>query len=216
MPDRLLETNFHTPLWRSDGVIRPRLLDRLQAGLIEQRKLTLVCAPAGCGKTTLITSWLYSLPDSTRNIWLSLEKSDNEPARFLSYWATAWNRISDFGLEDMLELLEAPQPPPFQGILDLFSRKVVGWAMEATLESCLVEQAFHMAVQARKQVMGLLHHSDRGASMYAWNWRLLRQCSHGERETNITTAKVGNKNLCRFAICRLSAPILSMMQYGSG
>ncbi|MGB7876128.1 MAG: hypothetical protein WBL25_17225, partial [Anaerolineales bacterium] len=118
MPDRLLETKFHTPLWRSDGVIRPRLLDRLQAGLIEQRKLTLVAAPAGYGKTTLITSWLHSFSKSTRNIWLSLEKSDNEPARFLSYWAAAWNRISDFVLEDILELLNAPQLPPFQNILD--------------------------------------------------------------------------------------------------
>lgn len=51
-------------------------------------------------------------------------------------------------------------------ILDLFSRKVVGWAMEDTLESSLVEQAFYMAVQNRKQVHGLLHHSDRG-SQYA-------------------------------------------------
>jgi LuxR family maltose regulon positive regulatory protein len=118
MPNRLLETKFHTPLWRSDGVIRPRLLDQLQAGLIEQRKLTLVSAPAGYGKTTLITSWLYSFSESTRNIWLSLEKSDNEPARFLSYWATAWNRISDFVLENILELLDAPQLPPFQNILD--------------------------------------------------------------------------------------------------
>jgi len=118
MPDRLLETKFHTPLWRSDGVIRPRLLDQLQAGLIEQRKLTLVSAPAGYGKTTLITSWLYSFTESTRNIWLSLEKSDNEPARFLSYWATAWSRISDFVLENILELLDAPQLPPFQNILD--------------------------------------------------------------------------------------------------
>ena len=118
MLDRLLETKFHTPLWRSDGVIRPRLLDQLQAGLIEQRKLTLVSAPAGYGKTTLITSWLYSFTESTRNIWLSLEKSDNEPARFLSYWATAWNRISDFVLENILELLDAPQLPPFQNILD--------------------------------------------------------------------------------------------------
>jgi LuxR family maltose regulon positive regulatory protein len=118
MLDRLLETKFHTPLWRSDGVIRPRLLDQLQAGLIEQRKLTLVSAPAGYGKTTLITSWLYSFTESTRNIWLSLEKSDNEPARFLSYWATAWNRISDFVLENILELLDAPQLPPFQSILD--------------------------------------------------------------------------------------------------
>ncbi|MEJ2304355.1 MAG: LuxR C-terminal-related transcriptional regulator [Anaerolineales bacterium] len=118
MPDRLLETKFHTPLWRSDGVIRPRLLDQLQAGLIEQRKLTLVSAPAGYGKTTLITSWLYSFTESRRNIWLSLEKSDNEPARFLSYWATAWNRTSDFLLEDILELLDAAQLPPFQNILD--------------------------------------------------------------------------------------------------
>ena len=51
-------------------------------------------------------------------------------------------------------------------ILDLFSRKVVGWAMEDTLASCLVEQAFQMAVQNRRQVTGLLHHSDRG-SQYA-------------------------------------------------
>ena len=118
MLDRLLETKFHTPLWHSDGVIRPRLLDQLQAGLIEQRKLTLVSAPAGYGKTTLITSWLYSLMESTRSIWLSLEKSDNEPARFLSYWATAWNRISDLPLENIQDLLDMPQLPPFQSILD--------------------------------------------------------------------------------------------------
>ena len=118
MPDRLLETKFHMPLWRSDGVIRPRLLDQLQSGLIEQRKFTLVSAPAGYGKTSLITSWLYSFPESTRNIWLSLEKSDNEPARFLSYWATAWNRICDLSLENIQDLLDMPQLPPFQSILD--------------------------------------------------------------------------------------------------
>jgi LuxR family maltose regulon positive regulatory protein len=118
MLDRLLETKFHTPIWRSDGVIRPRLLDQLQTGLIEQRKLTLVSAPAGYGKTTLITSWLYSFSESTRNIWLSLEKSDNEPARFLSYWTTAWNRISDLPLANIQDLLDMPQLPPFQSILD--------------------------------------------------------------------------------------------------
>jgi putative transposase len=51
-------------------------------------------------------------------------------------------------------------------ILDLFSRKIVGWAMDATLESCLVEQAFLVAVQNRTRIEGLLHHSDRG-SQYA-------------------------------------------------
>ena len=118
MLDRLLETKFHTPLWRSDGVIRPRLLDQLQAGLMEQRKLTLVSAPAGYGKTSLIASWLYSFTESTRKIRLSLEKSDNEPARFLSYWAAAWHQISDLPLENIQDLLDAPQLPPFQNILD--------------------------------------------------------------------------------------------------
>lgn len=118
MLNRLLETKFHTPIWRSDGVIRPRLLDQLQAGLTEQRKLTLVSAPAGYGKTTLITSWLNSFSKSTQTIWLSLEKSDNDPARFLSYWATAWSRVSDFEAESFLELLGEPQLPPFQNILD--------------------------------------------------------------------------------------------------
>jgi putative transposase len=51
-------------------------------------------------------------------------------------------------------------------VLDLFSRKIVGWAFAATLESCLVEQAFQMAVQDRPALSGLLHHSDRG-SQYA-------------------------------------------------
>lgn len=51
-------------------------------------------------------------------------------------------------------------------IMDLFSRKIVGWAMEVTLESSLVEKAFQMAVQNRQKIHGLLHHSDRG-SQYA-------------------------------------------------
>ena len=118
MPDRLIETKFHTPLWRSDGVTRPRLLNQLQASLIEQRKLTLVSAPAGYGKTTLVTSWLHSFMESASIIWLSLENSDNEPARFLSYWAAAWHRMCDFDLENILELLDSPQLPSFQSILD--------------------------------------------------------------------------------------------------
>ena len=118
MPDHLLETKFHAPLWRTDGVMRARLLSQLQAGLTEQRKLTLVSAPPGYGKTSLITSWLHSFKKPTRSVWLSLEKSDNDPARFLSYLATAWSRVSDFEPETVLELLSEPQLPPFQNILD--------------------------------------------------------------------------------------------------
>jgi LuxR family maltose regulon positive regulatory protein len=118
MLDRLLETKFHSPVWRSDGVVRTRLLNQLQVGSVEERKLTLVSAPAGYGKTTLVASWLHSLAEPTRKVWLSLEKSDNEPARFLSYWAAAWNRAGEFPLEAISELLDTPQLPPYQNILD--------------------------------------------------------------------------------------------------
>jgi LuxR family maltose regulon positive regulatory protein len=133
MPDRLLETKLHTPIWRSDGVLRQRLLDQLQASLTEQRKLSLVSAPAGYGKTTLITSWLNTLPESTRHIWLSLEKSDNEPARFLSYWATAWNRMSDFDLENILELLDSPNLPPFHSVVDEIINAITHLEKPATI-----------------------------------------------------------------------------------
>jgi len=52
---RLLATKFHIPPFRADWVSRTRLLDQLNCGLNENRKLTLVSAPAGYGKTTLIT-----------------------------------------------------------------------------------------------------------------------------------------------------------------
>ena len=118
MPDRLLETKFHIPPWRAGGVIRPRLLEQIQAGLNEHRKLTLVSAPAGYGKTTLVTGWLDSIKEGTRMAWLSIEKGDNAPARFLGYWMTALQRMGDFELESFQSLLDMPQLPSIQNILD--------------------------------------------------------------------------------------------------
>ena len=66
-------------------VARPRLIDRLDEGL--HRKLTLVCAPAGFGKTTLLGGWLTALPRPTA--WVSLDEGDNDPSRFLSYLVAA-------------------------------------------------------------------------------------------------------------------------------
>jgi LuxR family maltose regulon positive regulatory protein len=63
-------------------VPRPRLIERLDAGL--HRKLTLVSAPAGFGKTTLLSEWGADYRKSKiRVIWLSLDAGDNDPARFL-------------------------------------------------------------------------------------------------------------------------------------
>jgi putative transposase len=73
-------------------------------------------------------------------------------------------------------------------VLDLFSRKIVGWAFAATLESCLVEQAFRMAVQNRTTLTGLLHHSDRG-SQYAGDayQRLLI-----DQQVQVSMSRTGN------------------------
>lgn len=73
-------------------------------------------------------------------------------------------------------------------ILDLFSRKIVGWAFAATLESSLVEQAFRMAVQNRTTLTGLLHHSDRG-SQYAGDayQRLLI-----DQQVQVSMSRTGN------------------------
>jgi len=73
-------------------------------------------------------------------------------------------------------------------VLDLFSRKIVGWAMEATLASCLVEKAFHMAVQNRRPGTGVLHHSDRG-SQYAGEQY---QISLTAFQMQVSMSRIGN------------------------
>lgn len=121
MTIRLLATKFHIPPWRAAAVNRPRLLERLSAGLRENRKLTLVSAPAGYGKTTLVTGWIHSLAQeggSLRLAWLSLDEADNDPARFLSYWLAAFQQADGAIGENIQPLLDLPQLPPATILLD--------------------------------------------------------------------------------------------------
>ncbi len=87
----VLTTKLYIPPPRSDLVSRPRLIERLNAGL--HRKLTLVSAPAGFGKTTLLSEWAsQQVSESARGrqvAWLSLDEGDNDPARFMAYLAAA-------------------------------------------------------------------------------------------------------------------------------
>jgi LuxR family maltose regulon positive regulatory protein len=69
--------------------LRPRLIDLLNAGL--HGKLTLVCAPAGFGKTTLVTEWIAT--GERRVAWLSLDEGDSDPVRFLAYIVAASQTI---------------------------------------------------------------------------------------------------------------------------
>jgi len=109
----LLETKFHIPPVRSRLVSRPRLTERLNEGLA--RKLTIISAPAGFGKTTLLSEWVAGCARPAA--WLSLDKGDNDPARFLAYFVAAIQTIhQDIG-QSVIAASQSSQPLPIQAIL---------------------------------------------------------------------------------------------------
>ncbi|MGB3701647.1 MAG: hypothetical protein WA997_10285, partial [Anaerolineales bacterium] len=120
MTSSILVTKLYIPPTRPELVPRPRLIERLKEGL--HRKLTLISAPAGFGKTTLVTEWLDSMQLDAKNkvAWLSLDEGENDPVRFLTYFITALNRVA--GMEGSigdgaLSMLQSPQPAPNEAVL---------------------------------------------------------------------------------------------------
>jgi LuxR family transcriptional regulator, maltose regulon positive regulatory protein len=113
MPIPILATKLFIPLPRPELVVRPRLLQRLDAGL--SRGLTLVSASAGFGKTSLLSAWLArgSLPAA----WLSLDEADSEPNRFLFYLLAALRTLQPGLGEAALAALNASPPPPVESLL---------------------------------------------------------------------------------------------------
>ena len=119
MPTALLETKLYVPRSRHGLVQRARLSDRLDRGAAS--KLTLVSAPAGFGKTSLLAEWLASrsaAADSARSAaWISLDRGDNEPATFWTYVIAALRTVAPGVGASALTLLESPQPPPIETVL---------------------------------------------------------------------------------------------------
>ncbi|MEQ8676257.1 MAG: LuxR C-terminal-related transcriptional regulator [Aggregatilineales bacterium] len=113
MSTQILATKLYKPVLRPDSVLRPRLIERFNVGL--HGKLTLVSAPAGCGKTTLITEWISA--NELQVAWLSLDEVDSDPIRFLNYIVAALQTIKPEIGKDILNLLESPQPPPIASLL---------------------------------------------------------------------------------------------------
>ncbi|HYZ04155.1 MAG TPA: hypothetical protein VE691_03625, partial [Rubrobacter sp.] len=113
MSTPILATKLYVPAPQPRVVPRPRLSERLNEGL--HRKLTLICAPAGFGKTTLLGEWLAGCGRPAA--WLSLDEGDNDPTRFLAYLVAALRTVAtDIG-EGVLGGLQSPQPPPTETIL---------------------------------------------------------------------------------------------------
>jgi LuxR family maltose regulon positive regulatory protein len=149
----LLKTKFFVSTPRPNLLRRPRLTERLNEALRLGHKLTLVSAPAGFGKTTLLGFWIADLrfsiedtatlePDTkvehreseiknrksqiaNRVAWVSLDEGDNDPARFLAYLIGALQTL-DAGIgEGMLNTLQSPQPPPIEPLLTALINQVV-------------------------------------------------------------------------------------------
>lgn len=109
----LLTTKLHIPAPRPELVSRPRLLTWLNEGL--KHKLTLISAPAGFGKTTLLSEWI---PQSWECVvWISLDEGDNDPTRFWVYFIGALQKLQSNLGQNALLLLQSPQPPPLELIL---------------------------------------------------------------------------------------------------
>ena len=131
----LLATKFFVPSPRVRAVARRELCGRLTEGLLSgdgfSRKLTLVSAPAGFGKTSLVSQWLAEL--SVGKAWLSLDEKDNDPSRFLVYLVSAL-QAAEPGLGAwVLDALQVPQPPSLDALLTRLVNDLAGCATKLIL-----------------------------------------------------------------------------------
>jgi LuxR family maltose regulon positive regulatory protein len=111
----LLSTKFYFPPARANLVSRPRLLERLNEGL--RGPLTLVAAPAGYGKTTLMSEWRSGQGSTMLVAWLSLDEGDNAPSRFWFYLISALGTLQSNLGGDALRMLQTPKLPPIENLL---------------------------------------------------------------------------------------------------
>ena len=115
--DSLVYTKLRPSQARPKLIARPRLIAELERE--SGRKLTLISAPAGFGKTTLLVEWLRGRADGDHSVaWVSLDEGDNDPVRFLSYLVAALRRTVGEGFgEGVLAALRSPEPPRMEAVL---------------------------------------------------------------------------------------------------
>ena len=118
----LLQTKLHRPRLPHNLVVRTRLVEWLNHSI--HYRLTLVCAPAGFGKTTLVSTWLERMGGSQSGAeasfpaaWLSLDENDSDLNLFLGYFIAALRTIYKEACAKTLALLQAQQQPPTGGPL---------------------------------------------------------------------------------------------------
>jgi len=153
----LLSTKMYMPPLRTTVVTRPRLMEKLAAG--GHCPLTLISAPAGFGKTTLVTEWITGstpTPESTRHpppatrnqvAWLSLDEEDDDPTRFWTYFVAALQTIKREVGGALLALLQSPQSPPIKTLLTLLINELsvlaADWVLVLDDYHLITDQSIH-------------------------------------------------------------------------
>jgi LuxR family maltose regulon positive regulatory protein len=118
----ILATKLYIPPPRPGIVPRPRLIERLNAGVARSSKLTLVSASAGFGKTTLVSEWIANCGRPVA--WLSLDEGDNDPVRFISYLIAALQTIKAGIGEGLLAALQSHQAPSTEAVLTVLLNEI--------------------------------------------------------------------------------------------
>jgi LuxR family transcriptional regulator, maltose regulon positive regulatory protein len=114
LAETILATKLYIPSLHPQAIQRQSILELMNAGLSIGKRLILVCAPAGYGKTTLVCEWLQKIPHAC---WVSLEKGDNDPRLFFSYLIAALQTIHPDVGGQAQAILDAPQSPPLEAVL---------------------------------------------------------------------------------------------------
>lgn len=116
----ILATKLYIPVPRTRVVQRPRLIERLNEGL--DRKLTLISASAGFGKTTLVSEWVAGCDRPVA--WLSLDEGDIDSTRFLTHLVAALQTIEDHFGGGAVSALNSPQPPSTESVLTILLNEI--------------------------------------------------------------------------------------------
>jgi LuxR family transcriptional regulator, maltose regulon positive regulatory protein len=137
MASPLVETKLYPPKLRRRLVARPRLSGRLRRGT--ESRLTLISAPAGFGKTTLLAEWLAAAGRERSVAWLSLEESDRQPATYWTYLITALQAVVPGVGASALLLLQSAQPP-----IETVLTSVLNELSAVPDDLCLVLDDYHL------------------------------------------------------------------------
>src|SRR5688500_3398417 len=105
MDNQLLTMKLYAPPLRPGLVHRLRLLEKMSLGLQEGKRLTIITAPAGYGKTTLALEWLASLDQALS--WLSLDRTENHPLQILTYLVAALGKVEETVKQELEPFLRA-------------------------------------------------------------------------------------------------------------